>query len=137
MPKLSRFLYGAWLYNSEIVSNSVDSAVQVSGGYKDWQGASHIRTVLHTSSGFKVDDHVAGVDKQATLRWRLCSANWTLNDCALSSDLATLRWESNQDLQVRVVDSVESRFYLQLDSVVVLELNAAGPVSFTTHIDFH
>jgi len=137
MPKLSRFLYGAWLYNSERNSKSADNDVQVLGGYKDWQGASHIRSVSKTSYGFKVDDDVAGVLEQATLRWRLAYANWTLDDVALTSDLATLRWESNQDLQVRLVESVESRFYLQLDPVVVLELSAAGPVSFTTHIDFH
>ena len=137
MPKLSRFLYGAWLRNSEDGANRPDSADQISGGYRDWQGASHTRSVSNTTNGFKIVDDVTGSLDHAILRWRLSRTNWTLQEFTLSSDLATLTWEANQNLHMRLVDSVESRFYLQLEPVVVLELNAVGPVSFTTRIDFH
>jgi len=132
MPQLSRFLYGSWLYN---VAEPVAGTTQVSGGYRDWRGARHTRSVSRTANGFSVTDDVGGTLEHATLRWRLPAVNWTLSELRLTSDLATLHWESDQDLQVNLIDSVESRFYLQLDPVVVLELNAIGPVTISTHID--
>lgn len=134
MPKLSRFLYGAWL-DSRVIE--ADTANSISSGYQDWRGGEHYRKVTTNINEFTVVDKVKGNCQYAILRWRLFLADWSLEGNRLTSNFASIICEADQPLEIVLGGSVESRYYLRLQSVVVLEIKAYGNVTFETKIELH
>lgn len=78
MPRLSRFLYGAWLRPRELELNPM----RMRAGYRDWRGRSHTRTVRREAHTLHVEDAFAGRFTRATLRWRLPEAAWRIDGAA-------------------------------------------------------
>ncbi|MDX2464213.1 MAG: heparinase II/III family protein, partial [Porticoccus sp.] len=71
MPRLSRFLFGAWPEVKNVAFEHTDEIASWSGGYKDYRGCKHDRKVEVSGRAWKVEDVVAGFCEKAVLRWRL------------------------------------------------------------------
>lgn len=78
MPRLSRFLYGAWLRPIELAAEPG----RMLGAYRDWRGRYHRREVRLTDAGLAVEDRFDGRFARATLRFRLPEAAWRIEGAA-------------------------------------------------------
>ena len=76
---------------------------------------------------WRIRDEVDGQREKAVLRWRLAPDDWALEGTTLSGTLATLAIEADRTPErVRLVDGKESRYYFELDTIPVLEVEL-GP----------
>ena len=72
MPRLGRFLFGAWL-ESEVLSSDVDSdQPRWCATYTDHWGARHTRQAIWRNGDWIIVDDLSGFQKRAVLRWRVC-----------------------------------------------------------------
>lgn len=118
MPKLSRFLFGAWLKPK----NLRYSPEKFFCGYKDYWGCEHHRDISLTKNQIIIEDSISGFREEAVLRWRLKPSNWVLKDNLLSDGEITLRVESEQLLEISLVEGEESRYYYKKETIPVLEV---------------
>lgn len=128
MPRLSRFLFGAWLKTEALSFDSACDRPSWSGAYTDYRGCHHSRTVSFRSGEWVVVDDLSGFEKNAVLRWRVCpDVEWSLHDHGIVSTLASLSCSSDSDFdRVELCTGWESRFYLSKTSLPVLEVEL-GP----------
>lgn len=139
MPRLSRFLYGAWLKARNVDAFSLDGAHGCSAGYKDWQGAEHNRRVVLSDQALRVEDKVKGFETKAVLRWRLKPGNWTLDVDARSirADKLTLTISATRPIKrFEVMEGWESRYYLRKTPLPVLEVEIDRPGDFVTVVEW-
>tara|TARA_B110000977_G_scaffold191563_1_gene263834 strand:- start:1378 stop:2955 length:1578 start_codon:yes stop_codon:yes gene_type:complete len=137
MPKLGRFLFGDWLKTKHVSSIATsDSLVSCSASYRDFRGAEHYRQINLNSCSLSIFDRVKGFKKKAVIRWRLKESEWILentkNGVQVSNGLNTLSVSSNVPiLRADIVDGWKSLFYMQKQSVPVLEveIGSAGTIS--------
>lgn len=140
MPRLSRFLFGAWLKARHVELLAVSNSAQSCGaGYQDWKGAEHFRRVELSGQTVRVTDQVKGFGSKAVLRWRLKPGNWTVDanaqrlqlegsSLAITSTMAIRRFE--------LVEGWESRYYLKKTPVPVLEIEIDQPGELITTIQW-
>lgn len=133
MPKISRFLFGNWLKTSYIepLVEEHDGA-SFSAGYRDPAGASHNRHVNLTPHRLTVIDRIGGFNNEAVLRWRMPVGAWELDGHVVSDGKNTLSVSSDVPIvRVELVQGWESRYYLDISPVVVLEVvvNQAGTLT--------
>ncbi len=134
MPRIGRFLFGSWL-KAETLPPAVDAstdAVTLRGGYRDKHGARHARSVDFREGQIVVADEVSGFEREAVLRWRLAPGDWRLEGSRLTSSIASLEVTASVPLELRLVDSMESTFYLRETPLPVLEAVAKRPGTVTT-----
>jgi hypothetical protein len=81
MPRLSRFLFGAWLTPKELTY----SANEFGCGYQDHWGCTHHRKISLTDNAIKIADNISGFQQKAVLRWRLQPDHWALENNVLSN----------------------------------------------------
>lgn len=74
MPRLSRFLYGAWLRPAELGAEPG----RMWAAYRDWKGRLHRREVRLCAAGVLVEDRFDGPFARAVARFRLPAAPWTV-----------------------------------------------------------
>lgn len=133
MPRLGRFLFGAWLKADKIEWRSDDGFVR--SGYTDYLGASHVREVSFHRDSCCVIDKFTGFKNEALIRWHLADANWKLNGRALSCEKLKLVVESDNNLMLSLVKLPESYYYLEQHSMPVLEIKClTGGTIKTTFI---
>ena len=128
MPRLGRFLFGSWLQPSE-VGDLIESEGGLSwtGAYEDNEGCRHRRTVTVKGSTWRIWDEIDGQRDKAVLRWRLSPDSWVLDGMTLKGPCATIAIDSDQPpVNVHLIDGKESRFYLDLETIPVLEVEL-GP----------
>ena len=79
MPLLSRFLWGAWP-TTRVLSflKNLGKEIAWRGEYRDYLSGRHRREARQTVNGYCITDWVSGYQKQAVLRWHVCSGNWVL-----------------------------------------------------------
>ncbi len=138
MPKISRFLYANWLSETVVADQYEDSDVGrhcMASGYVNHNGNQHQRHVSVESKTIRVDDQVSGKFSRAVLRWRLCPADWTLVDKKLRSDIAVIEIIGNNDISVKLTESKESRYYLEVQSLPVLEIELTSESAISTIIN--
>ena len=140
MPRLSRFLFGAWLKARQVEPLAVSaSAHRCGAGYRDWRGAEHFRRVELSEQAVRVTDQVKGFGSKAVLRWRLKPGNWTVDadaqriqikgfSLAITSTMAIKRFE--------LVEGWESRYYLEKTPLPVLEIEIDRPGELITTIEW-
>ena len=137
MPKLGRFLFGDWLKAKHVspIATS-ESLVSCSASYRDFRGAEHYRQINLNSCSLNIFDKVKGFKKKAVIRWRLTESEWILentkNCIQVSNSLNTLSVSSDVPiLRADIVDGWKSLFYMQKQSVRVLEveIGSAGTIS--------
>ncbi|TKA90991.1 heparinase II/III family protein [Halopseudomonas bauzanensis] len=138
MPRLSRFLLGAWLKARKVEPLVVSDGVQsCSAGYRDWKGSEHHRSIVMTKGDIRVTDKIAHFESRAVLRWRLKPGDWSIEvdtnriqtagfSLAVASNVPIKRFE--------IVEGWESRYYLRKTPIPVLEVEVALPGELTTII---
>jgi len=140
MPRLSRFLFGDWLKTSSFVPISVGLAsTQVSAGYRDDHGASHLRAISVTENRLCVVDTLEGFRDFAVLRWRLAPGDWVLridheyNEAHVSCGAQLLTVRTNVPIVTcQLTIGWESRHYLEKLPLPVLELEVRQAATLTT-----
>lgn len=130
MPRLSRFLLGAWLKPIKL-SYQPDHFICA---YQDYWGCEHQREITLTENQVQVVDTVSGFNNQATVRWRLQPGKWSLCDNVLSNDNIRIVIDSESELTLRLVQGEESRYYYQKQPIPVLEIKVLQAASITTII---
>jgi hypothetical protein len=137
MPRLSRFLFGKWpeVDSQEWVVS--ESETRWSGGYKDYLGRIHHRTVQLDGRKWQIEDIVSGFTSSAILRWRLIPAEWVLDGEKIISDKATILIETNGVVieRMELVDGWESRYYNAKSQVLVLEVEIRQAGTLFTKIE--
>ena len=128
MPRLGRFLFGEWLKVRRSGPMEEDGeAVRFSAGYRDWLGARHDREVELAPGRLRVEDRVRGFRNSAVLRWRLEPGEWRLDGYALSSPDVRIEIsaEGAEVRRMELVTGHESRFYMKMEDLPVLEVEIA------------
>lgn len=135
MPRISRFLLGAWLKSKNVVWDK--GKCYCSASYKDYMGCTHKREVTLIEGMLRVVDHFSGVEKKAVLRWRLAPAEWRIqgnkvinqtNVVSVQSDVVIKRFE--------VVQGKESRYYYHEATIPVLEVEVASSGKIITEFNY-
>jgi hypothetical protein len=137
MPRLSRFLFAEWPETDDFFWDSSDSSANWSGGYTDYLGRKHHRTVELTGRNWRVVDKVSGFKERAILRWRLVSAEWTLTDYRLFSERAIITLETDGVVidRMELVKGWASRYYNEKNEIPVLEVEVRENGVLTTTIE--
>ncbi|MFT5815528.1 MAG: hypothetical protein ACI9VT_003301, partial [Psychroserpens sp.] len=136
MPRLSRFLLGAWL-KSHIKEDFLREKKSIKVGYKDRFNCEHIRNVCLNENKLTIIDTLSGFQESAVLRWRLIAADWVLNNQTLSSSLAEMRISSDVIIKrIELVKGYESRYYYQESELPVLEVEIEASGTIATEINF-
>jgi hypothetical protein len=126
MPSLGRFLYGAWP-NARIErnksENAVESVVRVAGAN------SHARRLHELGTGrWRVTDRLGGPFDRVVLRWHLPDWPWEFTaPHELTSPTASIvisGIDRDTELEVATRRTVVSRYYLELEPCVALEISA-------------
>jgi hypothetical protein len=124
MPRLGRFLRGAWLRVRDLVPvRDEGNALMAAAGYRDWKGAYHHRHVRLQENGLKVQDRVRGFSERAVLRWRLQPGKWQLKDETVRCGAYSVRVSADVPIvRCELVKGWESRYYLKKTPLPVLEV---------------
>ncbi|WP_256575159.1 heparinase II/III-family protein [Pseudomonas sp. PA27(2017)] len=143
MPRLSRFLFGAWL-RAESVSFLQEAGSRVShaaAAYKDHAGARHERRVTLVPGELRVEDRIGGFARQAVLRWRLAPGQWKVLPTKAESVGIVVEHSSGDCLSVSasiplqyaaLVLGEESRHYYERTPVPVLEVAVNDAAQLTS-----
>src|SRR5690606_32624546 len=142
MPRLGRFLWGAWLETSKVEPLTIDNdSTGVGATYRDWKGVRHSRRVWLHARGLTVVDHIDGFRESATLRWRLKPGDWQIvreyngdQHCVVVS-CGSYSLEVRTDISIvrsELVQGWESRYYLQKTALPVLEVEVDSPGSLVS-----
>lgn len=128
MPRLGRFLFGAWLKMEECSGlQESDGCLSWTGAYTDWQKARHRRTVSVSGDRWRVRDEISGFKEKAILRWRLNPDEWVLEGNVCSSELARITLHTEAPVRHMALSTGwESLFYQQKTELPVLEIEV-GP----------
>lgn len=137
MPRLSRFLFGAWL-SADMVEFDA-AAGSVAASYTDYRGARHTRSVHVDAKGnCRVSDTVSGFKQRAVLRWRLpptergALSGYTWRGANMQLRLHSSIGFSRLDL----IEGWEARYYGAMSSLPVLEAEVTAAATITTEIFF-
>ncbi len=134
MPRISRFLFGNWLKPDFVEPIEVEGVAQTwAAQYTDSFGASHKRAVRLEPERLVVTDSVLGFNDKAVLRWRLCPGEWSFDGNQAVCDGMVIIVSVNQKPAVmRVVEGFESRYYNEINSLPVLEIEVTASAEFQT-----
>lgn len=146
MPRLSRFLLGGWLKTQRLehLQKSAQS-IRFGAGYRDGQGASHMRRVSLSDMHLRVEDEVGGFKDSAVLRWRLAPGGWNLDHTSADAPRlirvdqrrVTMTVSSSTPIvRCELVNGWESRHYLEKTPLTVLEVEIRHPGVLKTKINW-
>jgi len=138
MPRLSRFLYGAWPEARNVTGPDSGNGTQTfTAGYRDWKGACHRRSVSLGSGRLEVVDDILGFEQSAVLRWRLPPGEWRWDEGWLVGYGVRLRVEASQRIKrCELVEGWESRYYSRKTPLPVLEVEVEQPGRLTTELRY-
>ncbi len=138
MPRLSRFLYGAWPKARNVAGPaSAGGAQTLAAGYRDWKGATHHRSISLESGRLEVVDDVDGFEHVAVLRWRMPPGEWHRDGDWLVGQGVRLRVQSTQPVKrCELVEGWESRYYSRKTPLPVLEIEVGQAGRLTTELRF-
>ncbi|MEG3163599.1 heparinase II/III-family protein [Sphingomonas sp. PB2P19] len=138
MPKVSRFLFGAWPQGQiDVALDETDGGVRFACHYRDWHGVQHRRELRLSESRLTVIDQFTGVASKATLRWRLGGGQWTADADGMSRDTVRIGVQSSPPTAAeRTLEGYESLHYGEKSSVQVWELDTSVPGCFETTVSW-
>ena len=125
MPKLGRFLFGAWLSADEVEWD--DKELFVRSGYNDYRGARHRREVRSSPDGWSVVDYLSGFENEAVILWHMSPSDWRLADRVLACEEMKVMVESDSGVTLSLIELPESRYYFKRQVVPVLKVRCATP----------
>lgn len=137
MPKLGRFLYGQWLQTKGL--HRIEGALpplRTSAGYRDFKGRMHQRSLELRPDCLSISDAIEGPFTEAVLRFRLAPGDWALRGQDLIRGSVRLSIRSDQALDLRLTEGRESRHYLSLSPLPVLEIRLSRPGHVITDLHF-
>jgi hypothetical protein len=141
MPRLGRFLFGDWLKADPAPRLAVgaDGAMTLTAGYRDGEGARHVRQVVAGRNGIKVLDRIEGARQGACLRWRLApEIVWAAQPDGVRSETLSIAVEviGAHRTQLWIVDGAISTRYMRREVLPVLEVRAEGEgaIAFRTRL---
>ncbi|TWO86303.1 heparinase [Shewanella algae] len=135
MPRLSRFLLGAWLKAEDVHWDEARQCCAAS--YRDYLGCHHKREVSLSESTLRVVDDIYGVQKKAILRWRLSPGKWIIEGNRISNHIHSITINSNADIKrLELVEGKESRYYYQETSIPVLEIEVVSDGKIITEYNY-
>ncbi len=133
MPRLSRFLFGAWLKPSVLEKD--EEQRRVTCGYVGNSGEQHVRTVQRTNDAWVVTDEISGHFSEASLRWRLGLSEWHINGFEVNSPLASINVEVDGIPITPTLETVrESRFYRHARETCSIVVPVSQPCVIQTRI---
>jgi hypothetical protein len=139
MPRLSRFLWGAWTKGKTVTPLSRDGdAIQWSGTYKDHRGCRHTREIKVCDDIWKITDHLSGFKEKAVLRWRLEPGDWRLMGTICRGKRVEIEIMSEDpEIELKLAEGWESRHYMEKTTLPVLEImTKSNPSQIITEIRF-
>ena len=136
MPRLSRFLYGAWLKATDVTSiEEEETGLSFAAAYTDWKGVYHRRKVLMAATRLRVEDQFHGFHTRAVLRWRLLPGDWRRTGNGWECGRYSIKVHAEMPIRrMELVEGWESRYYLQRCPVPVLEVEAEQPGRIYTEV---
>jgi hypothetical protein len=128
MPRLSRFLYGAWI-KVESGPVKIEGASQTwRGAYTDWRKAHVARTVTRDGAGrWRLEDRASGVQDHWIVRLRLCAGDWRLEGQSCVSEFARFRVVAD-GAEVTLGKGQEALWYGESHQTPVLEIRLPANV---------
>lgn len=138
MPRISRFLFAAWLRARGVRPVHPEAnGVAAGAGYRDRWGAEVYREIRLEPGRLICRDTVRGTAKRSVLRWRLAPGEWTLRDGILTNGNVRIEVEACQPVdRLELLQGWESRYYHRKTPLPVLEVEAAAPCVFVTRLSF-
>lgn len=130
MPRLSRFLFGAWLKPQ----NFYYKPDHFECGYRDYWGCTQQRSIILSEKKVLVSDKLSGFKDQALLRWRLDPDHWVLEKNTLTNGKLSLEIVSDTPIRISMAQGQESRYYYQKTQLPVLEVITDQPTTILTVI---
>lgn len=126
MPRLSRFLLGAWPKARDIVFDVRDDAdvQRFACTYRDYLGATHERSIRLSAERLTMTDTLSGFRDKAVARYRLSpQRNWSIKGNIITDGRHTLTFSSDVKIEkIALVEGWESRYYFQKSQVPVVEV---------------
>ncbi len=134
MPRLGRFLYGAWLReDSTDVMEDSGEASSFRAGYTDHCGVRHVRRVQLREGVLQVADEIAGFRERAVLRWRLQPGAWEVQGSSAVCGNRRLTFESSMPIRrIELTQGYASLHYLRFTPVPVVEVEMGRAGSITS-----
>lgn len=134
MPRLGRFLFGAWLRANRVGPLGEDeSGASFGAGYRDSLGAEHHRSIVLRAGSLDVRDQLSGKFARAVLRWRLVAGPWETTRSGATDGLRTIRIESDAPVRrMEITQGWESRQYGRKTPIPVLEVEVDQPALLQT-----
>ncbi len=127
MPRVSRFLLGDWLTTDDrgpLLGERGEPGYWAS--YCHRRGWRHRRDVLLGDRALLVTDTVSGFATEATVRWRLSPGAWTWNGKYATNGGHRLTIDADMPIvRAAIVTGHESRYYLDMSELPVLEITVA------------
>lgn len=136
MNKISRFLYTGWLRPLVELPKDCSEFPTIYGAYIDYKGASHSRSVDFDGSVFTIIDKIQGCKIGAKLRFRLSAGFWKHIGQTVQSAEAVLTVEGENVVNTSLLQSIESRYYLEYQEIPVFEVALSGDSVTTTKLRF-
>jgi hypothetical protein len=138
MPRLGKFLFGAWLQPSDLTfSPSGPGSGEASACYRDAWGGQHRRHIRWSPSRLVVTDAVSGFKDQAVLRWHLGPKVWSVNgDKAVTDGVKLSIAQGGRAMPLTIGTSPRSLYYGHSDTTPMIECRANGAGQFVTTVEW-
>jgi hypothetical protein len=138
MPRLSRFLLGAWPKPDTVqMVQASDQQISASASYSDHVGAHHARHVELNDYSLSCVDQLSGRATTAVIRWRLQPGNWQIHENTALYGRWSLAVSANAgDFKMFMTEGLESRHYLEKSIIPVVEIHCSVPATIRTEIRF-
>ncbi|WP_338446754.1 heparinase II/III-family protein [Pelagerythrobacter marensis] len=138
MPRLGRFLFGGWPRGEDVeLIATTGGVVHARAGYRDYLGARHVRSLELGPNALICRDELSPDGADVVIRWRLHPGEWRLDGRRVTGRRCTIEVESaTSPMDLRLVEGMESRFYLHKTPLPVLEIHLVTPALVTTRLSF-
>lgn len=136
MPRLGRFLFGAWLRAHDVLLADANRN-EAQAGYVDHRGNEHVRRIALTNDAFLCDDRIEGRFGTAKLTFHVPDGDWHVNGNRVSGEGLSLAFSVDRvGWHITVKDGIEARCYSQQSPIKVITLEVDGPCRIQTRGSF-
>lgn len=140
MPRLSRFLLGAWLKAKQIIPLNISKkGIITACGYLNDKKNNHHRLIELCNQKLLVTDTISGFNEKAVLRWRLKPGEWLIDkkNKIISNGIHELNVSSTVHIiRFEIVEGWESHYYLKKTPLPVLEVEISKSGQLVTEYNF-
>ena len=136
MPRISRFLFGAWpTADCDGKIKDISDALSFSAGYCDCLGATHYRSLLLRKGELLIIDKISGFKEDAVLRWHLVAKEWNYSKNGVYDKSISIKVTAEQQqLQMKQATGWQSRYYSKKTKVPIIEFSIKKEDIITTQI---